>query len=70
MRAVYMCLVHDMGEAIIGDITPSDGVARGSIFDILNGYVSRPNLRIHRCEVFTGAHGDEVPGLCRSFFLS
>jgi 5'-deoxynucleotidase YfbR-like HD superfamily hydrolase len=31
MKSVYMCLVHDMGEAIIGDITPSDGVTRGSI---------------------------------------
>ncbi|KAF2028940.1 cytidylate kinase [Setomelanomma holmii] len=26
MKAVIMCLLHDMGEAIIGDITPSDGV--------------------------------------------
>jgi 5'-deoxynucleotidase YfbR-like HD superfamily hydrolase len=31
MKAVYMCLVHDLGESIIGDITPSDGVTRGSI---------------------------------------
>ncbi|OAL07202.1 cytidylate kinase [Phaeosphaeriaceae sp. SRC1lsM3a] len=28
MKSVHMCLVHDMGEAIIGDITPSDGVTR------------------------------------------
>ncbi|KIV98444.1 uncharacterized protein PV09_09742 [Verruconis gallopava] len=26
-RAVYMALIHDMGEAIIGDITPSDGIS-------------------------------------------
>ncbi|KAJ9610170.1 hypothetical protein H2204_015411 [Knufia peltigerae] len=28
MRAVKMALAHDMGEAIVGDITPSDGVPR------------------------------------------
>ncbi|WEW55120.1 hypothetical protein PRK78_000548 [Emydomyces testavorans] len=27
-RAVKMALVHDMGEAIIGDITPSDGISK------------------------------------------
>jgi 5'-deoxynucleotidase YfbR-like HD superfamily hydrolase len=29
MRAVYMALVHDMGEALVGDITPHDGVSIG-----------------------------------------
>jgi 5'-deoxynucleotidase YfbR-like HD superfamily hydrolase len=24
-----MALIHDIGEAIIGDITPSDGVSQG-----------------------------------------
>lgn len=31
MRAVKMALAHDMGEAIVGDITPSDGVPRGIV---------------------------------------
>jgi hypothetical protein len=26
-----MALIHDMGEALIGDITPSDGVSKGSL---------------------------------------
>jgi 5'-deoxynucleotidase YfbR-like HD superfamily hydrolase len=30
-----MALVHDMGEALIGDITPSDGISRGSIHNPL-----------------------------------
>lgn len=30
-RAVTMSLVHDMGEALIGDITPSDGVSKGHL---------------------------------------
>lgn len=28
-RAVHMALIHDMGEALIGDITPSDGISKG-----------------------------------------
>ncbi|KZM26469.1 ATP binding [Ascochyta rabiei] len=32
-RAVYMALVHDMGEALIGDITPSDGVSKEQKFE-------------------------------------
>jgi hypothetical protein len=28
MHAVQMCLIRDMGEAIIGDMSPSDGVTR------------------------------------------
>ncbi|KAF2113719.1 cytidylate kinase [Lophiotrema nucula] len=27
-KAVYMALIHDMGEALVGDITPSDGISR------------------------------------------
>jgi len=27
VRAVYMSLIHDMGEALVGDITPSDGIS-------------------------------------------
>jgi hypothetical protein len=30
-----MALIHDMGEALIGDITPSDGVSRGLMNDPL-----------------------------------
>jgi len=29
-KCVRMALVHDIGEAIIGDITPSDGVSEGT----------------------------------------
>jgi 5'-deoxynucleotidase YfbR-like HD superfamily hydrolase len=29
-KCVRMALVHDMGEAIIGDITPHDGVSKGT----------------------------------------
>ncbi|KAF2633000.1 cytidylate kinase [Macroventuria anomochaeta] len=32
-RAVTMSLVHDMGEALIGDITPSDGVSKEQKFE-------------------------------------
>jgi hypothetical protein len=28
-----MALVHDIGEALIGDITPSDGISRGLMDD-------------------------------------
>jgi len=28
-KCVRMALVHDIGEAIIGDITPADGVSKG-----------------------------------------
>jgi 5'-deoxynucleotidase YfbR-like HD superfamily hydrolase len=28
-KCVRMALIHDIGEAIIGDITPSDGVSKG-----------------------------------------
>ena len=28
-RAECMVLVHDIGEAVIGDITPFDGISRG-----------------------------------------
>jgi hypothetical protein len=27
-----MALVHDMAESIVGDITPLDGVSKGSLF--------------------------------------
>jgi hypothetical protein len=30
-HAVKMALVHDLAEAIVGDITPSDGVPKGKI---------------------------------------
>lgn len=30
-----MALVHDIGEAIIGDITPSDGISRGDLYSPL-----------------------------------
>jgi hypothetical protein len=29
-KCVRMALIHDIGEAIIGDITPSDGVSKGT----------------------------------------
>ena len=29
-KCVRMALVHDIGEAIIGDITPADGVSKGA----------------------------------------
>lgn len=48
MRAVKMALAHDMGEAIVGDITPSDGVPRGIVYcslSVLNGF-----LMFHRRE--------------------
>ncbi|KAF1357332.1 cytidylate kinase [Lizonia empirigonia] len=32
-RAVNMALIHDMGEALIGDITPSDGVSKEQKFE-------------------------------------
>ncbi|KAF1363472.1 cytidylate kinase [Lizonia empirigonia] len=32
-RAVNMALIHDMGEALIGDITPSDGVTKEQKFE-------------------------------------
>ena len=28
-RCVKMALIHDMAEALVGDITPTDGVTRG-----------------------------------------
>lgn len=28
-KCVRMALIHDIGEAIIGDITPSDGISKG-----------------------------------------
>ena len=28
-KCVRKALIHDIGEAIIGDITPSDGVSKG-----------------------------------------
>lgn len=28
-KCIRMALIHDIGEAIIGDITPSDGVSNG-----------------------------------------
>ncbi|KAF2158022.1 hypothetical protein K461DRAFT_290281 [Myriangium duriaei CBS 260.36] len=30
IRATKMALVHDIGEAIVGDITPSDNVPKGT----------------------------------------
>lgn len=35
-----MALVHDMGEAIIGDIAPSDGISRGKSELILSIYLT------------------------------
>jgi 5'-deoxynucleotidase YfbR-like HD superfamily hydrolase len=29
-KCVRMALIHDIGEAIIGDITPSDGVSKST----------------------------------------
>lgn len=31
MKAILMSLIHDIGEITAGDITPSDGVAPGSV---------------------------------------
>ena len=28
-RCVKMALIHDMAEALVGDITPTDGIAKG-----------------------------------------
>jgi HD domain len=28
-KAEFMALIHDLGEALIGDITPFDGISRG-----------------------------------------
>lgn len=28
-KAVYMALIHDMGETIVGDIAPADGISQG-----------------------------------------
>ena len=36
-----MAAYHDMGEAIIGDITPSDGVSKGN-FDVLLNFRIEP----------------------------
>lgn len=30
-HAVKMALIHDLGEAVIGDITPSDGISKGNL---------------------------------------
>ena len=30
-KCAKMAAFHDMGESIIGDITPSDGISRGSL---------------------------------------
>lgn len=35
LRAIQLALVHDAGEAIVGDITPHDGISRGT-FDTTN----------------------------------
>lgn len=40
-----MALVHDMGEALVGDITPSDGVSPGKV---VSG--SLMNIAYHRIE--------------------
>lgn len=42
LRAVQMAVVHDAGEAIVGDITPSDGVSRDQCGD----WGSTPSLSI------------------------
>ena len=31
MKAEWMAVVHDMGEAVIGDIAPGDGISPGKI---------------------------------------
>ena len=36
VRAIKMALVHDIGEALTGDITPSDGVTKGSTLLIVH----------------------------------
>jgi 5'-deoxynucleotidase YfbR-like HD superfamily hydrolase len=40
-KCVRMALVHDMGEAIIGDITPADGVSEGM-------WLARPAIWSHK----------------------
>lgn len=45
-----MALVHDMGEALIGDITPSDGISRGKccfrlLINVSNNTVDEKYLR-------------------------
>ena len=29
VKARWIVLIHDMGEAVIGDLTPFDGISRG-----------------------------------------
>jgi len=56
-RCIRMSLVHDMGESIIGDITPHCGVAENTKYDMEVGAMD------HIASLLNGSKGQELRDL-------